>query len=63
MLRGSGTRTRSVAGAVSDPGAYPPAKQRLVFGLGPFLHGYAWWVIDSVPYDGERVNIANARPG
>lgn len=24
------------------------------------MHGYTWWVIDSVPYGGECVNIANA---
>jgi hypothetical protein len=38
----------------------PPSKQRFVFHLGPFLHGYTWRVIDSVPYGGHCINIANA---
>jgi transposase len=38
----------------------PPSKQRFVFHLGPFLDGYTWRVMDSVPYGGHCINIANA---
>jgi len=47
---------------IQEPCNYqnPPQKQRFVFHLGPFLHGYTWWVIDSVAFGGQCVNIANA---
>lgn len=47
---------------IQEPCNYqnPPAKQRFVFHLGPFVDGYTWWVIDSVAYGGHCVNIKNA---
>lgn len=53
---------RSGSTLIQEPCNYqnPPRKERFVFHIGPFLHGYTWWVIDSVPYGGHCVNIANA---